>query len=456
MANFPKNKDAWIRILKQTAIPSFSSNIQTLSELARTILKDPNLTVSVLKLANSAQFNLSRRAIRTISRAVMILGFQAIREVCATCVLIDAFNKNSASYRLKAILARSFHAAVQAKQIASLTGEKAIEEIFISALLLNLGEISVYSSVDEKHEAFEALSEAYPITDGAEREFIGCYFSELTLGLCQAWNIAPMIGQVMGGHYAENSSLRSILLGQSFASNCESKGLEHSIAKYAKSIALYTGKTVELVTERLIAAAEEAQTGLKQLGLKLHIEYDEDHLIEEPEEKSEVAIDKILQLDVILELVQICQESADTSNILPLILEGIVRGGGFKNALVGLLNPERSRITAKYAIESRKSGIKDKFDFNCFHDIPEIHQKVMTNQYTILQTELRTQGMTLKHIFKQTTTRHAMWGPLVIENKVMGCLYADNGPKGSEITPEQQETFQLFVCQAKMFLHKLK
>lgn len=467
MAKTPDNKESWLRQLKQTSIPSFSASIKALSsvenytnshssELARTILKDPNLTASVLKLANSAHFNTYGRAIRTVSRAVMILGHKSIKEVCASCLLMEQFLKNGASSDLQAILARSFHGAIQAKEIALLKELKGTEEIFISALLLGLGEISVYSSLKPVDPVFKELSKNYPISNGKERDIIGCYFKDLTLGLCRAWSIAPMIGEMLSGKYTEDSPLRCILLGNSYASSCETVGGQRALESHLKSLSLYTGKDPEVISEKITSATEETQKSLTQFGIRFNPEQ-LTMVTKEVETKDfKVHIDKVLQLDIIQELTMVVQERIDINLVLQQLLEGIQRGGGFQCSLVALLNPDRSKIIAKYGIEQEQSPIKDKFNFNCASDIPEIQQKVMVNRGILCQSDLRDNGSTNRNIIRRTKVTHAVWGPLIVENKVIGCFYSNNGSNGPGVTQAQLETFQLFVLQAAFFLQKLK
>lgn len=467
MANNPDNKDAWLKLLKQTSIPSFNASIQALSnaeeylsshssELARSILKDPNLTASVLKLANSAQFNTYGQTVRTISRSIMLLGHKSIKEVCASCLLMDQFLKGGASNHVQSLLARSFHAAIQAKEIALLQGQKNTEEIFISALLLSLGEMSIYSAIEPGNPLAQQLREAYPLSGGKEKELLGCYFNDLTLGLCQSWNIAPMIGVMLGGKYAENSPVRSILLGNSFASSCELQGVNHAIETHLKSMTRYTGQAADKVTEKIVQATENTQKCLTQFGLKLDIKKANVTPKISQSDAVKIHIDKILQLDVIQELSVVVQDKVDINEVLQQLLEGIIRGAGFQSALVALLTPDRSRIIAKHALEREGNHTKDNFNFSCYYDIPEILQKVMNNQKVILQTSLRERGATLQQILKRTGNKNAIWGPLVVENKVIGCIYADNGAnKAALITPEQKEAFQLFVYQSRFFLQHL-
>jgi len=467
MPQTPNNKEAWLKLLKQTAIPSFSANIKTLSsvesyssshssELARTILKDPNLTASVLKLANSVHFNRYSQAIRTVSRSIMLLGHKSIKEVCASCLLMDQFLKKGASNRMQDLLVRAFHAAIQAKEFALMRGQKNTEEIFISALLLSLGELSVYSTFGAGNELSQKINAAYPITGGKEKEIIGCYFTELTLGLCQSWNIAPMIGEMLSGKYAENSPVRSILLGNSFSSTCEQIGLQGALEKHLKSITRYTGKSPEQVTDKIMQASEETQESLGRLGIKSDIILDVPGKTISDQQAFEIKIDKIAQLDIIQELSLVVQEKIDINLVLQQLLEGIKRGGGFRSVLVALLSPDRKRIAAKHSIEPANGRAKENFNFNCYQDIPELHQKVMNNRQVIRQTSLRENGATLKQVMKRTGSQNALWGPLVVENKVIGCFYANNGEQGPQVSTEQEEAFQLFVHQSGLLLHQLK
>ena len=467
MANLPNNKEAWLRLLKQTSIPSFNASINALSsaeeytsahssELARTILKDPNLTTSVLKLANSAHFNRSGQPIRTISRSIMVLGHKSIKEVCASCMLMEQFTNNAASEHLVSLLARSFHSAIQAKEIALMKGQKSTEEIFISALLLSLGEISVYSAVEPQDPTAVALRNSYPISAGKEKDIIGCYFNDLTLGLCQAWNIAPMISELLGGKYSEDSPIRSILLGSSLAVACEVNGVEKAVKNHLKSITRYTGKSLEEVTEKLEKATIDTQNSLSQFGIQLDVKLARASHVTNNLDEVKVTIDKAIQLDIIQELTLLAREKNDINLILQTLLEGMQRGAGFQCSLVALYNPNKTRIEVKHAIEKQNGQSKDNFSFSCNQDIPEIKQKVINNNAVVLQTKLREQGATLRHILKCTGSKNAIWGPLVVEDKVIGCFYANNGVGGSVITQEQIDAFQLFVYQAGFLLQKFK
>ena len=123
--------DLWVNRLVNENMPIFARTAQcvagtasrensSLSELAWSILEDPSLTTQVLKLANSMHYNPCSQQINTVSRAVMRLGFNTVKEICLTIALIETVLSSLHKEKVAVEIARAFHAAVQARKIATL------------------------------------------------------------------------------------------------------------------------------------------------------------------------------------------------------------------------------------------------------------------------------------------------------------------------------------------------
>ncbi len=94
-------------------------------DLTKIILRDADLTSKVLKIANSVHYNPSFASIKTVSRAIVHLGFDNLRNITLATTLIENFLKGKPKTLLIQSLARSFHSAVQAKaMVPFLDGEK--------------------------------------------------------------------------------------------------------------------------------------------------------------------------------------------------------------------------------------------------------------------------------------------------------------------------------------------
>ena len=465
MGTPPTTKEEWLRKLHQTSLPSFSESLQKLSnldvfsdahsaELSRIILKDPSLTAALLKLANSVQFNTSGSAIRTVSRGVMLIGHKAIHEICASCLLLDEFLKDGASITLQAALARSFHAAVQAKAIANARGDTDIEEIFISALLINIGEISVYSALGSSDRLVTKLIAGYPFIGGKERDLIGCYFNELTVSLCNSWGIAPMIAATIGGRYTESSTCRSILLANSFAASCEQQGFNSAVNTHIKTISRYCNRPQEEIIEKLKDAAKTAKDSLQAFGIDLK-GVNTNFKNAKKEIVSNKVVSKKLMFDSIEQLTKLVQIQFDINEALQILLAGLTKGAGFRTGLVGLLNPQRTLLTVKHLIGENEEHYKNNFKFNCVEHISELNQKVLINQNILKLDQLREKSRTRDEIKKRLVYTNSIWGPLIVEGKVIGCIYADNGDADSSISKTQIQAFEFFVYLTKLTLNQL-
>ena len=86
-----KSIDEWVQILCDKEMPIFSNTANNIyaildderkgaMELASIVLHDPNLTAKLLKVSNSSYYNPSRQKMSTVSRAIVILGAETIRQ----------------------------------------------------------------------------------------------------------------------------------------------------------------------------------------------------------------------------------------------------------------------------------------------------------------------------------------------------------------------------------------
>lgn len=146
---------SWIDRLNEAELPALASVVQDLhrmaqqdkssvQQLADVLLRDASLTSKVLKVANSVYYNPTQEAIRTISRAIVLIGFENVRLIGLSVSLIDSLLAQGPREQLPELLARSFHAAVQARNIAGYLLARSQEEVFIATLLHNPGELAFW------------------------------------------------------------------------------------------------------------------------------------------------------------------------------------------------------------------------------------------------------------------------------------------------------------------------
>lgn len=135
-------------------LPIFSTSINTVRRVssdpqadamavAQEVLKDASLSTKLLRLANSAYYNRGLGKISVVSRAVIMMGFETVRNLTLTLKLIESFQKSNTAVDMSRMLVRSYLAAGVVRTMAAKSGVKDIEESYVCALLHNLGEIIV-------------------------------------------------------------------------------------------------------------------------------------------------------------------------------------------------------------------------------------------------------------------------------------------------------------------------
>ncbi|WP_242445718.1 HDOD domain-containing protein [Chromatium okenii] len=207
----PKNLDEWVALICEQEMPVFdmtarkviaftSDELAPISELANVILRDAALTARVLKLANSVFYNPMGVSISTITRSVVVLGFNAVRDICLAVRLIDALVKGAARERLGHELALALHTATQARALAK--NDKSSEEIFIAALLMRVGEMAFWCYSDEVGEMLMQLYNQPGMTqERAQEQILGFRLSQLSRRLIQEWQLTELLQRALANLY---------------------------------------------------------------------------------------------------------------------------------------------------------------------------------------------------------------------------------------------------------------
>ena len=163
------------------------SDKETISNLSNSILKDFSLTNKILRLVNSVYYRQAGGgSISTISRAVLVLGFDAVRNIAITVMLFEHLqNKNNAN-QLKEDFLRANLAAILAKDIGEQSSVRDVEQVFICSMFHNLGRLlSQFYFPDESEEIKRTMEQRPCSEDVAAVQVLGLTFEELGIGIAR-------------------------------------------------------------------------------------------------------------------------------------------------------------------------------------------------------------------------------------------------------------------------------
>lgn len=188
-------KDA-IRIVQACANRRIDSR-----DLAQLVANDPVLTAELLRVANSAFFGLVSQ-VKSVARAVTVLGNRALRNVVLCISMRDALRKDSIpGFDIDAYWEDALWRAVSARSLAGLAHLDA-DECFTAGLLQDFGLLVMLYLKPEQVQHWDLLASATPESRrDLEIDLFQCAHDEVGLTLATSWGLPPDLALAMGYHH---------------------------------------------------------------------------------------------------------------------------------------------------------------------------------------------------------------------------------------------------------------
>jgi HD-like signal output (HDOD) protein len=182
-------------VISQVNHFSTSENSRT-NDLTEAILKDVALTNKLLRIVNAAHFG--SRPINTVSRAIVILGFDTVRDVALSLMLFEHLHDHAQASELKAEAVESFFCGILGRTLAARAGVRDTEEVLICALFRNLGRMICRLHFFDKSQEVEALMAKEGLSEEvASRRVLGISYDEFSQTLGKHWHLPASLLQGM-------------------------------------------------------------------------------------------------------------------------------------------------------------------------------------------------------------------------------------------------------------------
>jgi eukaryotic-like serine/threonine-protein kinase len=170
-----------------------TSEKESISSVTNEILKDVALTNKLLRLVNSAHYARGS-SVGTVSRAVCLVGFNGIRNMALSLVLLEHMRDKTNAHLLKEEFLRALMAGSIAAEMSKNQTER--EEAFIGALFQSLGRMLSQFYFPEEAATIRNLVSVprEPISeDAASTRVLGLSYEALGLGVSKAWGLPESI-----------------------------------------------------------------------------------------------------------------------------------------------------------------------------------------------------------------------------------------------------------------------
>jgi len=184
------------------------------ASLASLISTDQALTAKILKMANSAYYGFSRE-IATVNMAIVVMGFNAVKEMGLSLSVFDMFKdlSNIRHFDVTLYWQHSVGCGVAAKMVARKFRNNLAGEAFVSGLLHDIGKIVINQYLHaEFTEIMNRVADNNEPLDTVEMELLGTHHGEIGGWLADRWRLPMVIADAIKHHHTPWDSKKNRLL----------------------------------------------------------------------------------------------------------------------------------------------------------------------------------------------------------------------------------------------------
>lgn len=159
--------------------------------MTRTVLSDPVLTQKVLRLANSGMYSAFGQHVNTVSKAVLVLGTEAIGHLALGLKLIEELAATSTDTTIAHIeMEKAVLAGIVAQQIAYTAESRHGEEAVVCSMLHTLGRMMLTFYMPERwHELQRLADQTARSVEEAAPELLGLSLEEIGHAAALHWGL---------------------------------------------------------------------------------------------------------------------------------------------------------------------------------------------------------------------------------------------------------------------------
>jgi len=197
VAQLPALPDVAMKVVEMVDNPKTST-----SSLARVISTDQGLTAKVLKIANSPFYGFPKK-ISTIDFAIIVLGYDALKEIVVSTSLISSLEEQSnGNFNSREFWDHTIASGILSRRLARDLGYRINGEVFVGGLLHDMG-VSVLSRhfrVD--YQRIVGIVRETDLTYlEAEESVLGVTHQEIGGWLAERWNLPDHLVEAVRFHH---------------------------------------------------------------------------------------------------------------------------------------------------------------------------------------------------------------------------------------------------------------
>jgi putative nucleotidyltransferase with HDIG domain len=176
----------------------------SIAKVSETIEKDQAMALKILKLVNSAFYGFKSR-ISDVKNAVVLLGYNAVRNAIVSVSVINALPKNLVfqDFEMRDFWKHSLAVAVTSKNIAQKAGGESPDNCFVGGLLHDVGKVIMAQYLQDLFvKVWTCMQNEYLPFYEAEQQELPIDHSAIGAHLARRWQLPKGLIDAISWHHA--------------------------------------------------------------------------------------------------------------------------------------------------------------------------------------------------------------------------------------------------------------
>ena len=426
-------------------------------KMAEIILRDQSLTSKILSLVNSSSYGQFGGEIKTISRAVVILGLNQVQSLSVSIMIFEKMNNGPMAEILKSNACQSYLSAIFAKNLTKKSKIVNSEEAFLAAMFHNLGrQITIYFLPDEYEDILNLVIEKGIDEDKASKRVLGLNFASIGQYIAAEWQLPENIIQgiqpkpykitkkptIAKDYLVQLSSLTNEIMEAAACGNNEKaeKELKRIINRYKLSFNLDYEKVThileylfkELINYCEVLGINQNNTFCRNFISFSNHEYDFEDDEAETDKAEEVQNKKGFHEAIltfgIARITGMLFKQFELTDLLMIVVNTLHRGLECEHALLFLTDPVNGEMAAQFGAGENINEVIKRFHFHG-HTGDDIFSEAVREQKDLFIPEVAHSPLLNKipdWCKKVTFPKNLLIFPITSNNSCVGLLYIDN------------------------------
>lgn len=471
LADLSKVKDfpALSQVITKVNHIANSENSRT-DELTESILKDVSLTNKLLRVVNSVHYK-QRGAgpVNTISRAIVILGYDTVRDAALSLMLFDHLANHAQAAELKGEAVESFYCGILGRALAGRAGNRDGEEVLICSLFRNLGRMMCRLHFFEQSKEVESLVALGGLSEAAaSRQVFGITYDDFGQAIGRHWHLPASLLQGMAPLPAGSKSIGSEVPRLQVLANlahdvylvarnsppAEAKAAYGDLLKrYGQAVHLDTADLEELVYHAGTAMEKEAVTLQVDVHaspllarLLRHVEVeagqDDDEAAEEALPEPPTVASTLDPTEILIsgmqDLTTLLIENAKPADVLHVAAELLYRARCFDNILICTIAANGKELVGRIGLGPNAERNKACFRIPLAFAADVFHVAVSKNaDLLIADTRADSIRSRIPDWYRDKIgARSFLLLPITLNSRTVAVLYADKHDGALQLTQQ--------------------